>query len=194
MIRLWDYFMRRKVRLLLLFLAFVLGGCAGYKLLHHSKNEQHEPEYISITNWNDHVEIPRTGIESSFIAIMPPKDVVAIIKPELATAEDVIDNLSEAQEPESENNDENLHEDLTPEDLDILEEPPLLDPAVMEILPPNEEHDENNKNEISRSDNIITKSPKDDHERSWLESANIIIMTGIVATFSGYLIYWHFRR
>lgn len=193
MVKLWDYFMRRKLQFGLLLIAFLLGGIAGSRVFYQPPSE-HETEYISISNWGDEVEIPHTGIEDNsdnlIIKIMSPKEIVA-----LAEHKDILipntrddDEKSMMSQDNQTSANENISPEVSTENLDHLEEPVLLESAVMEVLPP-----ANNETESTAQIELADDSNKD-NSQSWWQNFTIMIMAVIVVTLNGDLVYWHFRR
>lgn len=209
MIKLWDYFMRRKPLLVFTVVVFAASGFLSYKFLNLSIAAPMPPEYISIDNWgNTEVEIPPTGGLSPWIAVMQPAEIVALVRNESQTApESPARTETEPQtttEPEMQTSSDSdmPGQQIAHEDLDNLEQPTLPDSVVMEVLPPNEQmSDEVFSSTIDALEQATQPAAPDntgDVTTNPTASRHLdistMIMLIVVLGWSGYLLYWHFRR
>lgn len=169
MMKLWDYFMRRKTLLVLTVMVFAVSSFLTYRAL-NTRVKADIPQYISIENWGtDEVEIPQTGGVAPIIAVLQPNELLALSDP---VRDNTLEDQSEIpdsdfSEPEvfepMEDLDTNGNEDfveyddedsdmtglptvendmdeqIANEELDNLEQTALPDSVVLEVLPPNKQ-------------------------------------------------------
>ncbi len=215
--------MRRKPLLAFTVVVFAASGFLSYKFLNLSIAAPMPPEYISIDNWgNTEVEIPPTGGLSPWIAVMQPAEIVALVRNEPQTTAEPTSQIDPESQTASESpartepepqttTDPEMQTSPEPdmpgrqiahEDLDNLEQPTLPDSVVMEVLPPNEQmSDEVFSSTIDALEQATQPAaPENTGDVTANPTASrhldisTMIMLVIVLGWSGYLLYWHFRR
>lgn len=169
MMKLWDYFMRRKTLLVLTVMVFAVSSFLTYRAL-NTRVKADIPQYISIENWGtDEVEIPQTGGVAPIIAVLQPNELLALSdlvrdntledqseipdsdfsEPEVFEPMEDLDTNGNEDFVEYDDEDSDMtepptvendmDEQIANEELDNLEQTALPDSVVLEVLPPNKQ-------------------------------------------------------
>lgn len=193
MVKVWDYFMRRKGLLLVLLIFFVGGYLLSCQVLRRNPQAD-ELTYIKIDNWGEEVEIPRTGgkLSMPIVAVMDPEEILKLENPKMPDAQTMerppispededFDNTNQDLEIPAEDN--AWQDDSSGQNGDDSLDADFNDPILDNII-----HDEKNEKSQSNGTNPNTT------QITPSEFISNIAMFLIVVVFCGYLTEQHFMR